>query len=72
MCTDTYTAGIIVKELGLLDKNLAKLKKTAKYKDADQGPLGGLQFGRSDNEPNDGEQAQYRRDGRLSADRKWR
>ena len=35
MCTDTYTAGIIVKELGLLDKNLAELKKTAKYKDAD-------------------------------------
>ena len=34
MCTDTYTAGIIVKELGLLDKNLAELKKTAKYKDA--------------------------------------
>lgn len=35
MCTDTYTAGIIVKELGLFDKELAELKKTAKYKDAE-------------------------------------
>jgi NitT/TauT family transport system substrate-binding protein len=35
MCTDTYTAGIIVKELGLLDKELAELKKTEKYKDAE-------------------------------------
>ncbi len=32
MCTDTYTAGIIVKELGLFEKHLAK---SAKYKDAD-------------------------------------
>lgn len=31
MCTDTYTAGIIVKELGLIDKYLPK---TGKYKDA--------------------------------------
>ena len=31
MCTDTYTAGIVVKELGLLEKNLPK---TGKYKDA--------------------------------------
>ena len=30
MCTDTYTAGIVVKELGLLEKNLPK---TGKYKD---------------------------------------
>ena len=29
MCTDTYTAGIVVKELGLLEKNLPK---TGKYK----------------------------------------
>lgn len=34
MCTDTYTAGIIVKELGLLDTQLAELNKTEKYKDA--------------------------------------
>lgn len=34
MCTDTYTAGIIVKELKLLEKHLEPLKKTAKYKDA--------------------------------------
>lgn len=34
MCTDTYTAGIIVKELGLLDQQLAELSKTEKYKDA--------------------------------------
>ncbi|MEM9681859.1 MAG: ABC transporter substrate-binding protein [Pseudomonadota bacterium] len=32
MCTDTYTAGIVVKELGLFEKNLPK---TGKYKDAD-------------------------------------
>ena len=32
MCTDTYTAGIIVKELKLLEKHLPK---TGKYKDAD-------------------------------------
>lgn len=31
MCTDTYTAGIVVKELGLFEKNLPK---TGKYKDA--------------------------------------
>jgi NitT/TauT family transport system substrate-binding protein len=31
MCTDTYTAGIVVKELGLLEKHLPK---TGKYKDA--------------------------------------
>jgi NitT/TauT family transport system substrate-binding protein len=30
MCTDTYTAGIVIKELGLLEKNLPK---TGKYKD---------------------------------------
>jgi sulfonate transport system substrate-binding protein len=30
MCTDTYTAGIVVKELGLLEKNLPR---TGKYKD---------------------------------------
>ena len=34
MCTDTYTAGIIVKELKLFDKRLAELKKLPKYKDA--------------------------------------
>lgn len=33
MCTDTYTAGIIVKELKLFEKHLAKLKSTPKYKD---------------------------------------
>ena len=32
MCTDTYTAGIIVKELKLLEKHLPK---TGKYKDAE-------------------------------------
>lgn len=32
MCTDTYTAGIVVKELKLLEKHLPK---TGKYKDAD-------------------------------------
>ncbi|MBU2531699.1 MAG: ABC transporter substrate-binding protein [Alphaproteobacteria bacterium] len=32
MCTDTYTAGIVVKELGLLEKNLPK---TGKYKGVD-------------------------------------
>lgn len=32
MCTDTYTAGIVVKELKLLEKNLPK---DGKYKDAD-------------------------------------
>ena len=32
MCTDTYTAGIIVKELGLLEKNLPK---DGKYADAE-------------------------------------
>jgi NitT/TauT family transport system substrate-binding protein len=32
MCTDTYTAGIVVKELGLFEKNLPK---TGKYKDTD-------------------------------------
>jgi len=31
MCTDTYTAGIVVKELGLFEKNLPK---SGKYKDA--------------------------------------
>jgi NitT/TauT family transport system substrate-binding protein len=31
MCTDTYTAGIVVKELGLFEKNLPK---AGKYKDA--------------------------------------
>lgn len=31
MCTDTYTAGIVVKELGLFEKHLPK---TGKYKDA--------------------------------------
>src|SRR5260221_10895447 len=31
MCTDTYTAGIVVKELKLLEKHLPK---TGKYKDA--------------------------------------
>ena len=35
MCTDTYTAGIIVKELGLFDKQLAGLKKSEKYKDTE-------------------------------------
>lgn len=35
MCTDTYTAGIIVKELKLFEKHLEPLKKTAKYKDAE-------------------------------------
>ena len=32
MCTDTYTAGIIVKELGLLEKHLPK---TGKYEEAE-------------------------------------
>jgi NitT/TauT family transport system substrate-binding protein len=32
MCTDTYTAGIVIKELGLLEKHLPK---TGKYKDAE-------------------------------------
>ena len=32
MCTDTYTAGIVVKELKLLEKHLPK---TGKYKDAE-------------------------------------
>lgn len=32
MCTDTYTAGIVVKELGLFEKNLPK---TGKYKDTE-------------------------------------
>ena len=32
MCTDTYTAGIVVKELKLLEKHLPK---TGKYKDVD-------------------------------------
>lgn len=32
MCTDTYTAGIVVKELGLLEKNLPTTGKYAKAK----------------------------------------
>ena len=31
MCTDTYTAGIVVKEMKFFDKRLAELKSTPKY-----------------------------------------
>jgi NitT/TauT family transport system substrate-binding protein len=34
MCTDTYSAGIVVKEMKFFDKRLAELTKTPKYKDA--------------------------------------
>ena len=70
MCTDTYTAGIVIKELKLLEKHLPQ---TGKYKDAQYeitwsdyssgGPITNQMLANKLN---------IRRDGRLSADRQRR
>ena len=49
MCTDTYTAGIVVKELGLLEK---RLPKDGKYKGVKfEVTLERLRVGRADHQP---------------------
>ena len=67
MCTDTYTAGIVIKELKLLEKHLPQDRQVQGRPVRDH--LGRLLLRRSDHQPDAGQQAQFRRDGRLSADR---
>ena len=70
MCTDTYTAGIMIKELGLLEKHLPH---DGQYKDVQYDvSWSDYSLRRPDHQPDARQQARLRGDGRLSADRQRR
>ena len=64
--TNTVTGGVVLKELGLLEKHLPK---TGKYKDIPvQAELAERDIRPADHQRHDGQQHPDRHDGRLSAD----
>src|SRR6516162_3391597 len=69
MCTDTYTGGIVIKELKLLEKAPAAHRQVRRRHL--QYLLGGLRIRRTNHQSDARRQAQLRHHGRLSAGREW-